>query len=347
MSRVLRVKVTTGETDNKLFRQTLNGKGFSNDGRYQFFFEDDMEEADFWIVRNKYVKKTMHCHVSPANTILLLSEPESVVKFPRSYLNQFGMVCSCQENLKHKNVVYTHAILPWFIGQNDKGIIQREDVINYDKLKKEEFPAKTKLISVITSNKAFTKGHLERIEFVMKLKKHFGDKIDVFGRGFNDFDDKWDVLAPYKYHIAIENSSSKHYWTEKLSDCYLAGNFPFYYGCTNIEDYFPSESFKKIDINRFEETIELIENTILNNEFEKKKDKLIECKNLVLDEYNMFNEIASFCDKLKPDSPKRLVKLNPPSKSLEFGLLYDLTIKRNLFKIKHRLKSKNHDTPLG
>lgn len=53
-----------------------------------------------------------------------------------------------------------------------------------------ETPKKTKLISVITSNKAFTKGHLKRIEFVEKLKAYYGDKLDVFGQGFNSFEDK-------------------------------------------------------------------------------------------------------------------------------------------------------------
>ncbi len=51
-------------------------------------------------------------------------------------------------------------------------------------------PAKTNLISFITSNKAFTQGHLDRIEFVEKLKARYGNRIDVFGREYRDFDDK-------------------------------------------------------------------------------------------------------------------------------------------------------------
>ena len=123
-------------------------------------------------------------------------------------------------------------------------------------------PEKKKLISVITSNKAFTQGHIDRIRFVSKLKEHFGDQIDVFGRGYNTFGDKWDVLADYKYHIVIENSSQTYYWTEKLSDCFLAETYPFYYGCTNIADYFPSDAYTPIDISNPDEAIKIIDKAI-------------------------------------------------------------------------------------
>jgi len=340
MERLIKVKLTTGEKDNKIFRQTKNGKGISNDGKYQFLLTDDIKEADFWVVRNKYIKRPTTCNVASQNTILMLSEPSSVVLFPKSYLKQFGLVCSCQEDMKHKNVIYTHAILPWFIGQNDKGMIQHEDFINYDNLKQSDFPQKTKLISVITSNKAFSKGHLDRINFCKKLKNHFGNKIDIFGRGFNNFDDKWDVLAPYKYHIAIENSSSKYYWTEKLSDCYLSGTFPFYYGCSNINDYFPDNSYKKIDITNFDESVQIIEEAISNDLYEKCKDDLVLSKNLVLDDYNIFNEIAKCCDKLDPNASKSKTTLSPPTK-IDSNHFYNHLIKRTLFKIKYSLFHKN------
>ena len=60
----------------------------------------------------------------------------------------------------------------------------------------------------------------------------------IFGKGINGFEDKWDTLRDYKYHIVIENSSFDDYWTEKLADNYLAECFPFYHGCKNINKYF-------------------------------------------------------------------------------------------------------------
>jgi len=98
---------------------------------------------------------------------------------------------------------------------------------------------KSKLMSVITSSKDFTEGHQKRLNFVRRLKDYFGEDIDVFGRGIREVDDKWDAISPYKYHIALENSVYPHYWTEKLGDVYLSGAYPIYYGCLNLEDYFP------------------------------------------------------------------------------------------------------------
>ena len=43
---------------------------------------------------------------------------------------------------------------------------------------------------MISSNKAFTDGHRQRLKFVEALKEHFGENIDVFGRGINSFADK-------------------------------------------------------------------------------------------------------------------------------------------------------------
>ena len=34
----------------------------------------------------------------------------------------------------------------------------------------------------------------KRMEFIEKLKKHFGDKVDLFGRGIKEVADKWDAL---------------------------------------------------------------------------------------------------------------------------------------------------------
>ena len=121
-----------------------------------------------------------------------------------------------------------------------------------------------------------------------KLKKHYGDRIDVYGRGFNGFEDKWDVLAPYKYHIAIENSSEKYYWTEKLSDCYLTGTFPIYYGCRNIGEYFDEKSYARIDINNFENAVKTIDEILGEDLYEQRRNALIESKRMVLDKYNIF-----------------------------------------------------------
>ena len=158
---------------------------------------------------------------------------------------------------------------------------------------------------MITSNRAFTKGHRERIEFVMKLKEHYGDKLDMFGWGFNGFEDKWDVIAPYKYHIAIENASIPYYWTEKLADTYLGNAFPIYYGATNVDKYFSKDSFIPIDIHDVDDAIAEIDKAIANNLAETRAEEIEEAKQQVLDKYNLFNLIVEQIQDMDPDAPKR------------------------------------------
>ncbi|WP_025006683.1 glycosyltransferase family 10 domain-containing protein [Marinilabilia salmonicolor] len=298
-----------------------------------FFIDQEIEDPDFWVVRNKHLKTKKTYFVSPENTILLTSEPRSIVNFPRKYRNQFGVHATCQQNIKDKNAHYIQPVLPWYVGYK-----KERDVVNvtktYDDLKNSDFPEKKKLISVITSNKAFTKGHQDRIKFVKKLKEHYGDKIDVFGRGINDFKDKWDVLAPYKYHIAIENSSTRLYWTEKISDCFLSGTFPIYYGCPNISDYFPEGSHRAIDIHNWDEAIKTIDEIIENDIYEKNIDALKTSKDLVLEDYNIFNIIAGLCDKMDSSKTKTNFTLKPALTVLDWHNFYLYFFERNYYKLK-------------
>ena len=57
------------------------------------------------------------------------------------------------------------------------------------------------------------------------------------GFGFNPITNKKNAIDPYLYSIAIENSSYRHYWTEKISDVFLGYSAPIYYGCKNLDEY--------------------------------------------------------------------------------------------------------------
>lgn len=317
-------------------RQTAGHSYISSNGKYKFYIDEEIEDPDFWVIQGKGVRHPQTCFVAPKNTILLTTEPRSVLVYPQKYIKQFGVVCSCQEKTKHPDLRLGPAILPWHVGfiERDKCIYTKD----YDELKSSPTPEKTKLISVITSNKAFTQGHIDRIEFVERLKAYYGDQLDVYGRGYRDFEDKWDVLAPYKYHISIENSSQKYYWTEKISDSFLTETFPLYYGCTNLKDYFPEKAFQTIDIHDFQGAINIINQCIKEDRYEKSTSVLKECKELVLEEYNMFNYTAALCDTLDPNLPKEKVTMLPCHSMQNWQNFYRYSIERNLFKWKQKLK---------
>lgn len=323
-------------------RQTPGHTLLSRDGRYRFYIDEEVEDPDFWVVQSKGVRKAETTNVAPDNTILLTTEPRSVFVYPDKYMNQFGMVCTCQEKTHHKHLHFGPAVLPWFVGFDES----KEDdevfheTLDYDKLQALH-PTKKKLISVITSNKAFSQGHIDRIRFVNLLKAHFGDQIDVFGRGFKSFGDKWDVLADYKYHIVIENSSQLYYWTEKLGDCYLAETYPFYYGCTNLSDYFPEDAYTAIDIKQPEEAIRIIEAAIKADLYEQRKALLTECKQLCMDKYNMFDYIAMLCDQLNPEAPKQPVTIQPCKSGDSWINLWRYLFARTYYKWKNGIVNRN------
>ena len=286
-----KVKITVSPSDKERLQRQLPGReGIWKD--YQFFINESIEEADFWVVCfQKLSGKSETCRVAPENTMFITWEPDSVYHFSTGFLNQFEKVISCQEKLKHRNVIKDQPGLAWHMGmwrQADESAVITHD---YDLFFKSK-PKKSKLISVIASNKAFTAGHRKRLEFVEKLKEHFGDQLDLFGRGFNDFANKWDAIADYKYHIVIENCSIPYYWSEKLADAFLGNTFPFYYGCSNIDKYFDKDAYRVIDLYDAEKAIEIIDKTIAEGLADKNAEAVEIAKQQVLNDYNFFELVV-------------------------------------------------------
>lgn len=280
-------------------RQTIDGGGCSDNGKYAFYINDRDCNPDFVVIMGKGGRDGYTVDVPKERTMLLTTEPYGITEYPRAYCEQFGIVLACQPEIKLSpmsgtKVVYAPAMLPWYAGavfKNGKGVptMSREELQN-------AHPEKTKFMSVITTRKAFTKGHVDRLRFIKKLKEYYGEKVDIYGAGFNGFEDKWEVIAPYRYHIVIENSATDYYWTEKLADCYLGGAYPLYHGCSNIGDYFPEGSYIPIDICDFEAFVKAVERVERESTFDKSSALIAASKQLVLGKYNMFNYIASVFD---------------------------------------------------
>jgi len=237
---MIKVKLTTCDrsplSKETTLKQTpgLSGKW----GGFQFYLNEKIDKCDFWVVFECFSEKD--ATICPKeNTIFIAGEPSSIKKYNEKFLNQFSKIITCQRGIKHPSAYY---MAPGHIWIPKK---------SYDELSGHNNVKKSRLISIVVSNKSSTSGHKKRLEFCSNLKKHFGDKIDIFGRGINEFDDKWEVLAPYKYSIAIENSVEMDWMTEKIGDCFTSLTFPFYYGCPNIDKYYNENSYQLIDIDDF------------------------------------------------------------------------------------------------
>lgn len=96
---------------------------------------------------------------------------------------------------------------------------------------------KTKLVSMIASNKKQCSSHIYRHEIINK----FSNKCDHFGRGFNQLENKVDGLKDYCFSISMENGTYPNMFTEKITDCFMTGTIPIYYGLENIGDFFNTD----------------------------------------------------------------------------------------------------------
>jgi hypothetical protein len=176
----------------------------------------------------------------------------------------------------------------------------------YDELHAAPPPAKSRALSWITSNLGAHRGHKLRLDFLARLRAS-GVPFDLFGRGFNPVADKWDGLAPYRYAIAVENHSCPDYWTEKITDCFLAGTMPIYFGATNIAEYFPPESFAWLDITAPDAPHRVAE-IIASDRAEKNRAALAEARRRVLEEHNFFPRFARLIAEDRVKNPARAAR---------------------------------------
>jgi hypothetical protein len=114
---------------------------------------------------------------------------------------------------------------------------------------------KTKLCSMVTSNKTVTSGHRFRHKITDYISKN-NVNIDVYGGKYKSLpymssnafapdhsgrhitNGKIHALKDYMFSITIENNKHDYYFTEKIIDCFLTGTVPIYYGCPSIGNFF-------------------------------------------------------------------------------------------------------------
>ena len=105
-------------------------------------------------------------------------------------------------------------------------------------------PIKSKLVSMVASNKSFAVGHKIR----HLIYKHFKNKIETYGTiTGNRLPDKSSGLNDYRFSFAIENCIQDGYFTEKLLDCFATKTIPIYWGTRSVSEFFNSDGIIFID----------------------------------------------------------------------------------------------------
>ena len=116
---------------------------------------------------------------------------------------------------------------------------------NFNKIRKKvlDNPKRTEFCAAVISNTGWTDGF--RRLFYKELNKY--KTIGMGGRYHNNVGgrvrNKISFLSKYKFSLAMENTKSDGYITEKIIDAFLAGNIPIYYGDYMVEEYINPKSF--------------------------------------------------------------------------------------------------------
>jgi hypothetical protein len=292
-----------------------------------YFFDESksLEEYDFCIVLGDVAaNESFICNSD--RVILVIFEPPEIKSYSSGFLGQFSAVLTWRDDITHENLMAIPPSLPWMVGgrygkhNKEAGRCIEKD---YVELKKIVPIRKEGTISTICSDKKLTGIQEKRIKLTNYLEgalSEFG--IKTYGYGRNPISDKWDAIYPFKYHIAIENAVHSNYWTEKVADAFLGFSYPFYYGCPNLEDFFSPNAFTYIDIDDYEKTLWIINNSILNDYHEKNFEYLLEARNLVLDKYNIFPNLVNQLNKMGNGVSAKGKVLLRPERSYSKGVLH-------------------------
>ena len=272
-----------------LFRQTPLGEGMWKDIKFTF----NSSSPDYVIVLN-YSPKKIKVNTYRENIWSIQQEPPTEFfkvfhKANKIYQNVF----TTDPDLNDGRYIHSQPALPWLIDKT------------YDFLKTTSVPEKPYLLSWITSNKSIFQGHKQRMRFLRNIRPRID--FDLFGRGFKYLDDKWDGLSPYRYSIVVESHRGPYYFSEKLTDCYLAWTMPIYFGCTNITDYFPKDSLVQIDIED-PDVVEKVKKTIESNLWITRRKAIEKARELVLNKYQFFPYIYDEIKKWERKHPLKYFK---------------------------------------
>jgi hypothetical protein len=269
------------------FRQTPGNDGVWGDLRFQL--DDGNADAE-WLVVYDEPAPSLRTNTPYERRILFIAEPPGLKDYRSAFVNQFGVLVSPYAIPAFRGRAFIQqSALPWHYGMDHRperyATAMQWPALAADK-------PKSKLASIICSQKASLPYHRQRLAFVERLEARLGHRVDVFGRDSRPIDDKQEGIAAYKYHIAVENNEIDHFWTEKVADAYIGGCFPIFAGCKNIGSYFDPRSLRQIDIGDPDRAIDEIESILDSTLWEDNRLHIQESRRRVMTEYNLFAVVA-------------------------------------------------------
>lgn len=167
-------------------------------------------------------------------------------------------------------------------------------------------PEKVRACSWITSGVNRTENHRKRLDFLRLLKDADMSEIDVYGRDLPEWsgakgsvNNKWHVMAPYWYNLAIENyADNQWYVSEKLWDALLAWCLPIYYGGVAADQLLPKGSFLRLP-SLDEKGVQYIREVIASPDlWHERRDAIAEARQVILHKLNLLNWLSEYVENL-------------------------------------------------
>jgi len=101
------------------------------------------------------------------------------------------------------------------------------------------------------------------------------------------------------FHIAVENSQNKNYFTEKIIDAFLTKTIPIYWGCPNIEEFFDKKGI--ITFNNEDELINIL-NSLTEEDYYSRMEYIEKNYNIAIYYAEIFTRLKNVL--------KEIVQLN-------------------------------------
>jgi len=294
---VIRVKISSGSPASADFLLRQLPHDSPTLSHVEFCVNQQVPFCDWWFVLHpSSLTSEEQTLCDPRHIVLVTMEPPEWGR-PSQFYRQFSQIVSCDASIGPSRIDQNWS--SWWVGLNvsfdhhGRHQIKCNTSINHDYFSNLLPARKLDRISVVTSNKAIFPGHLNRLHFLDFLSSHPVSKyIDFYGAGHAPVTDKLDVLSPYKYHLCLENSITKNYWTEKISDPFLAWCLPFYSGCPNVLDFFPAGSLYRVNVDNWKESADLMLRAVEGGVYDSALGSIGKARDLLLGKYNIFTQIS-------------------------------------------------------
>ena len=227
----------------------------------EMFTPDQHDEGDLLILMDRPTT----IKAKAPRTIAVLYEPDSIIQnnYDKVFLDSCEKVFTWDDRLVDNEK---------FIKSNfttnlqDAVMLTPDDVFgNYHS---------RKLLCLMNTYKESSHPHSlygKRAEAVRFFTGHAPKDFDLWGRNWHTrslstykgaTNDKLKTLANYRFCLAYENCDHAYgYISEKMTDCFMVGVVPVYWGAPNVREHIPPECFVDIkDFKSYEELYEYLVN---------------------------------------------------------------------------------------